>query len=484
MENSFNNRDFEQFLKKNADQYRMYPSEKVWKGIHNNLHTRRRWYGLGLALLLLTSGTVTWIMLDSTSKNRPLASTELSTVTKNSPVTVSPAVVQTPSPVRKHIDHKNSPTATNTLFIADQIKAQDTPDDFPVSYTVMAKPEPVKTETPVTLIVHADKTDNAPRAANPQSRVNNILNSKLVTRAETKTSLIAQTEIPVVIDSPVPAEQKEKAKESAPKTSVAAEYPLTIESVVNNYKYRKSRSKVSLELFVTPTVSYRKLADNQDFLIAAARSNNTPNLSYVSIADINSVVTHKPDLGIEMGMNAGLPVGRSLRFTAGLQVNVSKYDIRAFTHTPEMTTIALNTGGGAGNSVSTVTSYRNLNVSNSNWLQNLYVSASLPVGAEIKLLRARNTYFGVGATVQPTYILSDRVYLLSTDYKNYAEVPSLIRRWNVNSSFETFVGYTLGHTKWRVGPQIRYQMMSSFVDKYPVKEHLFDYGLKLGLMLR
>ena len=51
MESNFNNRDFEQFVKQNADQYRMFPSEKVWKGIHNTLHTRRRWYGIGLGFI-------------------------------------------------------------------------------------------------------------------------------------------------------------------------------------------------------------------------------------------------------------------------------------------------------------------------------------------------------------------------------------------------------------------------------------------------
>src|SRR5688572_31773279 len=68
MESNFNNRDFEQFVKQNADQYRMFPSEKVWKGIHNTLHTRKRWYGFGLALLLLTSGAVTWVMLTPSGK--------------------------------------------------------------------------------------------------------------------------------------------------------------------------------------------------------------------------------------------------------------------------------------------------------------------------------------------------------------------------------------------------------------------------------
>ncbi len=56
MENRINNRDFEQFVKQNADQYRMFPSENVWEGIHDRLHKRRRWFGAGLALLLPLPG--------------------------------------------------------------------------------------------------------------------------------------------------------------------------------------------------------------------------------------------------------------------------------------------------------------------------------------------------------------------------------------------------------------------------------------------
>ncbi|MEP6699862.1 MAG: hypothetical protein ABJA85_01040, partial [Bacteroidota bacterium] len=71
MENKFNNRDFEQFVKQNADQYRMFPSEKVWRGIHNSLHTRRKWYGIGLGLLLITTGAVTWVMLTAPGGKQP-----------------------------------------------------------------------------------------------------------------------------------------------------------------------------------------------------------------------------------------------------------------------------------------------------------------------------------------------------------------------------------------------------------------------------
>jgi hypothetical protein len=90
-------------------------------------------------------------------------------------------------------------------------------------------------------------------------------------------------------------------------------------------------------------------------------------------------------------------------------------------------------------------------------------------------------HVGVATTVQPTYVLGDRAYLITTDYKNYAEVPWLMRRWNVNTNLETFVAYSTGKLKWQVGPQVRYQLLSSFVNKYPVKENLFDFGLKVGI---
>ena len=39
----------------------------------------------------------------------------------------------------------------------------------------------------------------------------------------------------------------------------------------------------------------------------------------------------------------------------------------------------------------------------------------------------------------------------------------------------------MGSVKWIVGPQFRYQMLSSYTDNYPIREHLVDYGLKVGL---
>ena len=52
----------------------------------------------------------------------------------------------------------------------------------------------------------------------------------------------------------------------------------------------------------------------------------------------------------------------------------------------------------------------------------------------------------------------------------------------INANAETFLGYTTGSYRWQIGPQIRYQMLPSLVDKYPNKEYLFNYGLKVGVV--
>lgn len=74
MERNFNN-EFERFLKENADQYRLYPSAKVWRGVYNTLHTRRKWYGAGIILLLLT-GSLVGVLVTHSSK-------EIATITPN-----------------------------------------------------------------------------------------------------------------------------------------------------------------------------------------------------------------------------------------------------------------------------------------------------------------------------------------------------------------------------------------------------------------
>src|SRR5580692_7464591 len=52
LESNFYSDEFEQLIREKTEQYKMYPSENVWKGVHNSLHTKRRWFIGSMAVLV------------------------------------------------------------------------------------------------------------------------------------------------------------------------------------------------------------------------------------------------------------------------------------------------------------------------------------------------------------------------------------------------------------------------------------------------
>ena len=464
MESNYNNKDFEQFVKQNADQYRMFPSEKVWRSIHSALHTRRRWYGIAFGLLLLTGGAVTWVMLSSPPKDQqasdnPVLPEQINNSVVQKKIQVPVLLKQSAQSIKRNIPFNTNTNDQQTdLFSSDLVNTSTT-----ITEKLPAAVSPIEAKivsTPV-FVYNYNKETSVYKPIKLSITGYAIDNNKEI---------------------PGPGKQKETSAAENNIKETKDIYSLSIERVANSPKLAAGRKRISWELFFTPTISYRKLVENKAFLREAQLQTINSPFTYAGWYDINSVVTHKPDMGLELGFAAGYPLSKNLKLTAGLQFNVSKYDIRAFIYPNEVTTIALNTGSGT-NSVSAISNYRNLEGYRPSWLHNLYLSASLPVGTQLKLTGNKKNYLGIGGTVQPTYILGDRAYLLSTDFKNYAEIPWLIRRWNLTTSFEVFAGYSTGKIKWKVGPQVRYQWLSSFQEKYPVKEHLFDFGLKVGILL-
>lgn len=51
-ESNFYSDEFEHLIREKTEQYNMYPSENVWKGVHNSLHTKRKWFYGSMALLV------------------------------------------------------------------------------------------------------------------------------------------------------------------------------------------------------------------------------------------------------------------------------------------------------------------------------------------------------------------------------------------------------------------------------------------------
>jgi hypothetical protein len=401
MERNFTDENMEEFLRLNADGLRMRPSAKVWKGISAHLNNRRRRMGwiLGTSLLLTTA--LGYYFVNESTRN-------FSNSTTNSNAKTAKPVTSRTSP---------APTVNKDLLAANFA---------------------VKKKTKVS-----------------NSSVQNQEFTFTQTLLQRNEASVQNSFTPTIVDSyfgeNVTAENKLSHSERI--TDVD---PLSIESVLNSYK-PKAR-KFGLQIYLTPTVSYRKLNDNH----------------------IEDIVPHKPAFGFELGVAAKYRVTSNAKLRAGLQFNVNRYEIKTFDSYAQVATIRLSDRNGT-DYVRTVTNYNNFSGYKSNWLQNFYFQVSAPVGVELKLRGDDKVQFGIASTIQPTYLLGDKAYVISTDYKNYTEMPKLVRRWNVNTNFETFVTYSTGHLNWQVGPQVRYQILSSYLKKYPVKENLFDFGLKVGL---
>lgn len=488
MNSDLNNRDFERFLQQNADQYRMFPSEKVWEGVHAALHKRRRRYGFGLTLLFLTAVIITGILLTNGDREpqekqitrndatEPSASSNpgntapagnLASTSAVHPVTESGNFIS--SSYDKMQDIIASDNSVSSSTNNDNVLTANTDDLTRSNATTTAtrvQADPVT--DPV--LNNAGTSSLVPVTDNTVMGVNTAANLLPAYQPTALTDALLPHNAGTPDAKRIALSDMAKADESDLKTTAEKD-------IVAN---KSARRKLSWALYLTPTLSYRHLTENLEYL-SAARYNNIVNggaaVAYPS--DINSMVNHRPDMGFQLGLRGTYPVSRWFSITGGLQLGVSKYDIRATEHPAEAATIALR-----DRNVSTVSTYRNAGSYKQSWLQSYSFTAAVPVGLELKLSDGEKNYFGIAGTVQPSYVIDNRSYVLSADLKNYAEVPSLTRKWNMNTSFEIFTAHTTGKLKWRIGPEVQYQALSSFKKNYPIKEHIVNFGLKLGIQLK
>ena len=428
MERNSTNENFEHFLRQNAEEFRMHPSPKVWDGISETLTKRKRRFYFGLATLLISSSILGYTLLDFSFGKI---------------ITTTATPFKTPAEVGSPVSSKRINELASKKSNVVTLTVNQTVNKFSKNRAGVAI-------TPVLNEVPEDNSSTDNLAIQRQNWMADLLTSPF------NNSLNGL---------------------SASKNLFDFKFS-SLNTEVNAIKLRRRNSKFETMFFFTPTVSYRNLSENKSYL------RSTPigvPYSYAALYDVNNAVTHRPNIGLELGVTSKYSVTRNVKLRAGLQFNINRYDIKAFKYTPERATIALNNGSSGVQSVTAASTYRNFNGGETDWLQNFYFQVSTPIGAEVKLHGSDKMYIGAASTIQPTYVLGDRAYLITADYKNYAQVPWLMRRWNVNTNLETFVAYSTGKLKWQVGPQVRYQLLSSFVNEYPVKENLFDFGLKVGL---
>jgi hypothetical protein len=448
MERNFYNEGFEDLLKQKADQYKIYPSDRVWRNIYQSLHSRRKGFTIGGLLLLLLGG---FVMMEES--------------------------------LNEHLDKSQSGfTPAMDASRAFESSPQNNPFIFPpfVSKTDTRStlpPTAADFSQTAKIIDIKSRLDNYSTPVSSQNEIESNLSGKIISRSASNKNaegytVIAQENVDPakgVVSVKASLLTKENNKVEAIEKSTA----------LSTLKLSGKRKNVfGFNVYLAPSVTYRRLSEDKS---SKSIGSNLP--VAVDHLDVNKFVNHKPALGASFGAGVFYNVSRNFTLKGGLQMNFMRYTISAYPSAPEKIMIALNsTGGGRGDTITSYSTIRNIGGTQPEQFQNQYLQVAMPIGAELKLLGDKPFQLNVAGSLQPTYLLSHSTYLLSDNLANYTKEPSLVRKWNLYSSIETYISYQSGDVRIQIGPQFRYQLLSSYDDRYPIREYLMEYGLKFGVI--
>lgn len=478
MERSFYNEDFdfEELIKHKSDQYKIYPSDKVWRGIQTSLHPTRKWYWLGLVLILggfsyyaveqFSSGSASHHSADNKKKDQ-LASNTSST---------NEAVILPFTPPRSAASHKKTVDKNSYvkkgLVVAMSEAETDVIEDEAIPLSIIAE---AKLSKPV---ISTDRSQTIESSTDTREYVIPALKNIQADQI----SLLTGDKMATVTETL--AEEKVSSHSENEVSDNISTDEKRINWLQENAVYELTRPKlkrVSWQVIASPTMNYRRLTSNTN-------ANISSDSKIIPIAlniegDVDRLANHKPALGFEVGSMLMYALNKNVTFKTGVQFNFSRYYIQAYrSNSPERATIALNSFyRPTADSITSYTLLRNFGGNSEKGLENKYFELSTPIGVDVLVLGRGRLQLSVGGTIQPTYLINRDNYLITTDYKNYIHEPSLVRRWNVNASAEAFLSYKAAGFKFQVGPQFRYQLFSTYSEKYPIKEFLMEYGVKLGV---
>jgi hypothetical protein len=488
MERKFYTDDFEQLLKEQSDEFRMYPSKRVWHSIYNDLHPGRKWPSVAVSMLLI----IALLMMgywNSNTNDKAIHSTIVSILPAGQNTTTNNFTIAALSADNKNITSSVSDNNIN-------------PAKNDVSVNGNAKR---RVATAVKKLL-GPSTNNAPPASNKATNVNKENSDPDLVSVETNdaTTLTQDGKTNMIITSPVIDEsletstgisEKENNELTADKlivntatatklkTTITTEDKAWIEDYAfhNKSKRKPWKDRTTLDLYLTPNVTYRKLSNDSKYNLPS------PANSFAALTpgtDANSAVNQQPGLGLEAGLGITYSVGKNFRIKAGVQANYTNYGVNAEETNHPVSTTLMMIDRNSGNAY---LSSNSSTLSNSSGLQAVRVhnktyQFSMPVGMAFKIMGNDKLEFYAGAAIQPTFVLGGKANLISADRKNYVTAPSLIRKWNVNTGFETYIHYKLDGFTLQAGPQFRYQLFSTYDKKYTVNENLYGMGIKVGIL--
>lgn len=475
MEKNFNqNDDFEQYLMDEVEGHKMYPSEHIWENIRTQLHGNPSWPALTfIAIAIILTLTV------STVFNYP----PKTIITKTNTIVLKQG--NTIEKLAAASDETNVQEKTETLeqqinlnnYTKETIAAINDNNNLDAEDLIV----PDKKISSVEIV-----TQNKPALNFSSSHTEPVLKTSLLVDNSIlvdEFNYINQNSIASDIASTTAA-KKSKYQNLSDKSAIQSDLN-NADSYLNEFgletkKSVKKPSGFELQFYATPSISYRKLEEDNSRLIYAPTTSMA--VSQGTTANVNNSVRHTPALGMELGAGILYNLTHNFKVKTGLQFNIRQYYIDA-TVTYGMATIAFVQNNHL-DSVSIASMFGNSTGTNgyySTKLDNKLYQVAIPIGFQWDFLQGRKLGLSASASIQPTFTLNKNVYMISTDYKYYANGAPFFRKWNFNSSLEFNLTYKTGNVKWYLGPQLRYQHLPTYNDVYPIKEYRLDYGFKVGI---
>jgi len=440
----------------------MYPSERVWNNVYGSLHNRRRWFAIGLVLLLITSALMVSREVLHTGQDKLAANT-------------------TTTPAPHAVNNNNANAYANNIGIP-AFKEATLPSGHSARNSGWNM-VPANSDNAGAINSAILATDQAIDAELLSFSSTNTPAGFIATRYEGSQEEIDNEPSTIALNGNTIA-----GSNASPRTAQVDPLPSFRPTVLVTRKNKPFqndfgtiqvkipfRDRWSMKMYGGPIVSYRRLSD-------LSKSNKSVPVAISYAGSIDSYVHHKPALGFELGSRIQYKLTPSLGVFSGVQLNYSRYYIDAYRYNSERATIALTSSSPVPDTLSNYTSIRNFGGYSPEQLTNQYLQVSIPIGAELKLLGDHRLQLSVAAAVQPTYLLASSTYLISSDFKNYVPNNDLVRRFNLHTNFEAFISYeSASGLRWQLGPQFRYQVFSSYSNKYPIREYITEFGIKLGI---
>jgi hypothetical protein len=244
-------------------------------------------------------------------------------------------------------------------------------------------------------------------------------------------------------------------------------------------KKQSKPQRWGIQYYATPSISYRLLTEEKYYDKNLFPGGQIPATYY---NDVRRVVNQDAGFGAEAGAAITYAATDRLTLKGGLQFNLRRYSINAYMADVTQASAIRLQQNGAFDTLMAASNIINFASDHPTQIQNRNIQLSMPIGFELAMAQFGKSAIVVSATLQPTFNISQQAWMITSDYQRYVQQQSLARNFNLNAGFEAFFRFkTKGNLAWQIGPQIRYQLNSSFADKYPVKENLIDYGFKIGL---